>query len=40
LVGARWLWFSRLIMDDEKLAAIIHDPKVELHAVIDGDGRR
>jgi GNAT superfamily N-acetyltransferase len=40
LVGSRWLWFSRLIMADEKLAAIIRDPKVELHAVIDGDGRQ
>ena len=35
LVGARWLWFSRLIMSDEKLAAIIHDPKVELYVVAD-----
>lgn len=39
LVGAPWLWFSRLVMDDEKLAAIIQDPGVELHAVADGDGR-
>lgn len=36
LVGSRWLWFSRLIMDDEKLSAIIRDPKVELYAVVDG----
>jgi len=35
IVGAPWLWFSRLIMDDEKLAAIIHDPGVELYAVED-----
>lgn len=32
-IGARWLWFSRLIMDDEKLAAIIQDPNVDLYAV-------
>jgi GNAT superfamily N-acetyltransferase len=39
LVGAPWLWFSRLILDDDKLAAIISDPKVELYAVLDGNGR-
>ena len=38
-VGAPWLWFSRLIMDDAKLAAIIHDPHVELFAVTDESGR-
>ena len=36
LVGARWLWFSRLIMPDTKLEAIIHDPGVELYTVNDG----
>jgi hypothetical protein len=25
-VGAKWLWWSRLAMDDAALAAIIHDP--------------
>ncbi|HWK88114.1 MAG TPA: GNAT family N-acetyltransferase [Xanthobacteraceae bacterium] len=30
-VGENWLWFSRLAMDDETLAAIIHDPGVEVH---------
>jgi GNAT superfamily N-acetyltransferase len=39
-VGARWLWFSRLILDDGKLAAIIHDPHVELFAVEDTEGSR
>jgi GNAT superfamily N-acetyltransferase len=39
LVGAPWLWFSRLIMDDDKLAAVIQDPKVELFGVVDGNGR-
>ena len=38
LVGSRWLWFSRLAMDDRELCAIIHDPKVELSAVIDDAG--
>jgi GNAT superfamily N-acetyltransferase len=32
-IGAPWLWFSRLIMDDEKLGAIIHHPSVELFEV-------
>ncbi|MGI8705523.1 MAG: GNAT family N-acetyltransferase [Sphingomicrobium sp.] len=36
LVGARWLWFSRLIMDDDKLNAVIQHPDVEVYAVIDG----
>jgi len=39
LVGAPWLWFSRLIMDDAKLAAIIRHPAVELDAVVDERGR-
>jgi len=33
LVGSKWLWFSRLIMDDEALAAIIQNPRVELFAI-------
>ncbi len=37
LVGARWLWFSRLVMDDAELAAIIRHPKVELYAVVSDD---
>ena len=32
-VGAPWLWFSRLIMDDAKLESIIHDPSVHLYEV-------
>ena len=39
LVGSPWLWFSRLIMDDAKLAAIIQHPAVELHTVVDEAGR-
>ena len=37
-VGARWLWFSRLVMDDARLVAILTDPKVELFAVLDESG--
>ena len=33
-VGARWLWFSRLAMDDRTLMANV----AEVHAVIDGAG--
>jgi GNAT superfamily N-acetyltransferase len=32
-VGAKWLWFSRLIRDDRSLADIIHDPDVHVFAV-------
>jgi GNAT superfamily N-acetyltransferase len=39
LVGARWLWFSRLVMDDAELAAIIRHPEVELYSVVSGDAR-
>ncbi len=37
-VGAPWLWFSRLVMDDARLTAILHDPAVEIHAVTDPRG--
>ena len=37
-VGAPWLWFSRLVMEDEKLRLIIHDPGVEVFAVTDKAG--
>lgn len=37
-VGAKWLWWSRLAMDDAALAAIIHDSDVELYAVADRAG--
>jgi GNAT superfamily N-acetyltransferase len=37
-VGARWLWFSRLVMDDAALAAIIQHPAVELFTVVDEGG--
>jgi GNAT superfamily N-acetyltransferase len=38
LIGAPWLWFSRLILDDAHLAAIVQHPKVELYAVLDETG--
>jgi GNAT superfamily N-acetyltransferase len=38
LVGAPWLWFSRLVMDDAGLAAIIQQPEVDVFAVVDGSG--
>jgi GNAT superfamily N-acetyltransferase len=38
LVGAPWLWFSRLTLDDAHLAAIIQHPKVELYSVVDEGG--
>jgi GNAT superfamily N-acetyltransferase len=37
-VGEDWLWLSRLRMADAKLAAIIHSPLVEVHALVH-DGR-
>ncbi len=37
-VGADWLWFSRLRMADADLAAILHDPRVEVYA-LGGGGR-
>jgi len=38
-VGERWLWFSRLVMDDRALTAILHDPDVAIFAAIDEAGR-
>jgi len=35
IVGSPWLWFSRLIMDDANLEAVIHDPDVVLYSVED-----
>jgi GNAT superfamily N-acetyltransferase len=34
-VGEPWLWFSRLVMSDAELTAIIHDPAVQIYAVTD-----
>ncbi|HFV9242499.1 TPA: GNAT family N-acetyltransferase [Enterobacter bugandensis] len=32
-VGEEWLWFSRLVMDDRELAAILNDSEVEIYAL-------
>lgn len=37
-VGEPWLWFSRLVMADEELAAVIHNPDVMIWAVTDRRG--
>jgi len=36
-IGEHWLWFSRLRMADDKLAAILGDPRVEIYALRAGD---
>lgn len=33
-VGQHWLWFSRLVLSDEALTAIIADPAVEIFIVV------
>jgi GNAT superfamily N-acetyltransferase len=35
-VGRDWLWFSRIVMPDAALRAILDDPRVEVHALIAG----
>lgn len=37
-VGGPWLWFSRLVMDQAKLAAILSDPQVRFFTVEDATG--
>lgn len=37
-VGAPWLWYSRLALDDAALAAAIDRPETQVHAVIDRAG--
>ncbi len=37
-VGGPWLWFSRLVLDDEALLAIVRDPAVEVYAATDRAG--
>ncbi len=37
-VGAPWLWYSRLAMDEARLLAIIHDPGIRAWAVTDRHG--
>ena len=37
-VGSPWLWFSRLVIADDALAAIVHDPGIAVYAVLDPAG--
>lgn len=37
-IGAPWLWFSRLVMPNDELSAILTDSAVELYAVVDPAG--
>ena len=36
-IGAPWLWFSRLVMPDAELAAILDDQRLSLFEVRDGE---
>ncbi|MBC7311895.1 MAG: GNAT family N-acetyltransferase [Rhizobium sp.] len=38
-IGEEWMWFSRLVMPDEELRAILSHPEVHVYALTD-DGRR
>jgi GNAT superfamily N-acetyltransferase len=38
-VGGPWLWFSRLVMDDSRLGALLDDPAIELFEVREGERR-
>lgn len=35
-VGHEWLWWERRLLDDTALAAVIHDPRVEVHVLTVG----
>lgn len=37
-IGAPWLWFSRLVMNDTTLEVIIHDAGIKIWAVVDPKG--
>ena len=37
-VGARWLWYSRLVLDDAALTAVIRAASTEILAVVDRRG--
>lgn len=38
-IGTDWLWYSRLVMADERLAATLADPRVDLYRLKDRAGR-
>lgn len=37
-VGEPWLWFSRLVIEETALTAIIHHPDVAIYAMLDRSG--
>jgi GNAT superfamily N-acetyltransferase len=37
-VGEPWLWFSRLVLPEADLRALLDDPAIEVHAVADRTG--
>jgi GNAT superfamily N-acetyltransferase len=37
-IGEDWLWFSRAVMPEAELAALLADPATEILAVVDGQG--
>ena len=36
-IGERWVWFSRIVMSDDDLAAIVQHPKVEVYGLETGN---
>lgn len=38
-IGEEWMWFSRLVMPDDQLSAILGDPDVHVYALKDGERR-
>ena len=36
-VGEPWMWISRLLMSEDELEAILHDPAVEISIIRDGE---
>ncbi len=38
-IGEEWMWFSRLVMPDDQLSAIVGDPDVHVYALKDGERR-
>lgn len=38
-IGEEWMWFSRLVMPDEELRAILCHPEVHVYALTDGARR-
>ncbi|MBL8708757.1 MAG: GNAT family N-acetyltransferase [Rhodospirillaceae bacterium] len=37
-IGQDWMWYSRLVMTDAKLAATLNDPKVDLYRLLGAGG--